>query len=42
MRLRGVEPYLCKITHESFVAVDIILPSELEKTLLMKFDDFQI
>ncbi len=42
VRLRGVEPYLYKITHESFVTADIVLPSELEKTLLMKFKDFKV
>lgn len=42
MRLRSVEPYLHKITHETFAAAGIILPSELEKSLLMKFEEFTV
>lgn len=42
VRLRGIEPYLHKIKHEMFVTAGIILPSELEKSLLMKFEDFNV
>lgn len=40
VRLRSVEPYLYKITHETFITAGIILPQHLESLLLMSFEDF--
>ena len=42
VRLRSVEPYLHKITHETFATAGITLSPELEKSLLMKFEDFTV
>lgn len=41
-RLRSVEPYLHKITHETFATAGITLSPELEKSLVMKFEDFTV
>lgn len=39
-RIRKVEPYLHKVTHETFVATGIALPADLEEVLLSKFENF--
>lgn len=40
-KLRSVEPYVHKFTHETFITAGIILPEYLEKLLLMRFEDLR-
>lgn len=40
-RIRLIEPYFHKWTHDAFVAAAINVPEDLERKLLMKFDDFR-
>lgn len=42
IKLRGVEPYIYKVTHATFEATGIMLPAELEEVLLTKFEDFHV
>lgn len=41
IRVRTIEPYLYKVTHDVFVKAGISMPSELETVLLSKFEDFR-
>ena len=40
-QIRVVEPYFHKWNHDTFVAAGISVPEDMERKLLMKFDDFR-
>ena len=42
IKVRTIEPYLYKVTHDVFVNAGISLPSDLETLLLARFEDFRI